>query len=75
MGVTLLNVEPGSERDIYNDLEGREGVKEVLHVFGEYDFITIIEVEGLTKLNDIVDEIREISGVTTTQTIIGAEMP
>lgn len=75
VGVTLLNVEPGSEREIQSDLEGRTGVKDVLHVFGEYDFITIIEVEGLNTLNDIVDEIREIDGVTSTQTIIGAEMP
>lgn len=75
VGVTLLNVEPGSERQIQGDLEERRGVKDVLHVFGEYDFIAIIEVEGLNTLNDIVDEIREIEGVKSTQTIIGAEMP
>ncbi|PTD94806.1 AsnC family transcriptional regulator [archaeon SCG-AAA382B04] len=75
VGVTLLNVEPGCEREIYKNLDNRRDVKEVLHVFGEYDFITILEVEGLNKLNDIVDEIREINGITSSQTIIGAEMP
>ncbi|WP_371823766.1 Lrp/AsnC ligand binding domain-containing protein [Methanonatronarchaeum sp. AMET6-2] len=74
VGVTLLNVKPGTEREIQRDLESREGVREVLHVFGEYDFIVIVEVDGLSKLNDIVDEIREINGVLSTQTIIGAEM-
>ncbi|OKY77951.1 MAG: Lrp/AsnC family C-terminal domain [Candidatus Methanohalarchaeum thermophilum] len=75
VGVTLLNVSPGAEREIYDDLRGRSDVREVLHVFGEYDFITIVEVEGLSRLNDIVDDIRELEGVVSTQTIIGAEMP
>ncbi len=74
VGVTLLNVEPGTEREIYRNLDKKKSVKEVLHVFGEYDFIAIVEVDGLSTLNDKVDEIRDLSGVTSTQTIIGAEM-
>ncbi len=31
-----------------------------MHLFGEYDFIAIIETEGLVALNEIVDRIREI---------------
>ncbi len=34
VGVTLLNVEPGKEKQIHTDLTERTGVKEVLHVFG-----------------------------------------
>jgi DNA-binding Lrp family transcriptional regulator len=50
------------------------GIREVYHVFGEYDFVVIIEVEGLTALNNSVDNIRDIKGVTTTHTIVGAEL-
>jgi len=75
VGVTLVNVEPGKEKDVFNALNDLEGIREVLHVFGEYDFISIVDVEGLSKLNSVVDEAREVDGVMSTQTIIGAEMP
>lgn len=75
VGVVLVNVSPGNEKQVFNALKGIEGVREILHVFGEYDFIAIVDVEGLSKLNSVVDEAREVDGVTSTQTIIGAEMP
>ncbi len=74
IGVTMVNVVPGEEKTVYKQLTKIEGVKDVFHVFGEYDFVTIIDVEGLSTLNKIVDKIREIKGVTSTQTIVGAEM-
>ncbi len=74
IGVTMINVVPGEERTVYNQLTGISGVREVFHVFGEYDFISIIDVNGLTDINKSVDTIREIEGVTSTKTIIGAEL-
>ena len=74
IGVTMINVVPGEERTVYNQLTGIIGVREVFHVFGEYDFIAIIDVNGLTDINKSVDTIREIEGVTSTKTIIGAEL-
>jgi DNA-binding Lrp family transcriptional regulator len=62
------------KKKVYQELRKIEGVKDVFHIFGKYDFAVIIEVEGLSKLNYIVDKIREIVGVTSTQTIIGAEI-
>jgi len=50
------------------------GIKEIYHVFGEYDFIVISEVEGLSTLNKLVDTIRESENVTATQTVVGAEL-
>lgn len=75
VGVTLVNVVPGKEQHVFGAIDEIEGVREILHVFGEYDFIAIVDVEGLSTLNSVVDEVRETEGVTTTQTIIGAEMP
>jgi DNA-binding Lrp family transcriptional regulator len=73
VGVCLINVELGKEAEVKDALSKQEDIREVLHLFGEYDFIVIIETDGLKALNDIVDKIREIKGITATRTIIGAE--
>ncbi|MDI6639191.1 MAG: Lrp/AsnC ligand binding domain-containing protein [Methanocellales archaeon] len=74
VGVTMVNVVPGEEKSVYNELTGIDGIRDIFHVFGEYDFVVIMEVEGLSTLNKLVDSIREIKGVTSTQTIVGAEL-
>ncbi len=73
VGVCLINVELGEESKVKEALTRHEGIRELLHLFGEYDFIAIIETEGLQALNGIVDRIREVKGITATRTIIGAE--
>ncbi len=74
IGVTLVNVVPGQEKTAYNELVNIKGIKDVYHVFGEYDFVVISQVEGLSALNKLVDTIRESENVTSTQTIVGAEL-
>ncbi|KQC16184.1 MAG: Lrp/AsnC ligand binding domain-containing protein [Methanothrix sp.] len=74
IGVTMVKVVPGQERTVYNALREIEGIKDVYHVFGEYDFVVVLEVEGLSVLNRLVDTIREIHNVTATQTVVGAEL-
>jgi uncharacterized protein with GYD domain len=75
IGVTMINVVPGQEKATYNELCTLDGIKEVYHVFGEYDdFVAVIEVQGLSTLNKLVDLIRENKSVTATKTVIGAEL-
>jgi len=74
VGVTLVNVVPGQEKEAYKELTNIKGIKDVYHVFGEYDFVVISEVEGLSTLNRLVDTIRESKNVTATHTIVGAEL-
>lgn len=74
VGVTMVNVVPGEEKSVYNKLSGIDGIRDIFHVFGEYDFVVIMEVEGLSTLNKLVDSIRDIQAVTSTQTIVGAEL-
>ena len=74
IGVTMINVLPGYEKAAYRELRNIEGIKDVYHVFGQYDFVVIIEVEDLSILNSVVDRIRESETVTATQTIVGAEL-
>ncbi|WP_440948851.1 Lrp/AsnC ligand binding domain-containing protein [Methanosarcina sp. T3] len=70
----MINVLPGYEKAAYRELKNIEGIKDVYHVFGEYDFVVIIDVEDLSILNAVVDRIRESETVTATLTIIGAEL-
>jgi DNA-binding Lrp family transcriptional regulator len=70
----MINVLPGYEKAAYRELRNIEGIKDVYHVFGQYDFVVIIDVEDLSILNAVVDRIRESETVTATQTIVGAEL-
>ena len=74
VGVTMVKVVPGEEKSVYNQLNDIDGIKDIFHVFGEYDFVVIMEVGGLSTLNKLVDSIRDIKAVTSTQTIVGAEL-
>ncbi len=73
VAVCMINVELGKEAHVRRKLSMFEGVRELLHLFGEYDFLLILESPELRQINYIVDKIREIEGVTSTKTIIGAE--
>jgi len=55
-------------------IKGMKNVREIYHVFGEFDFVVIIEANSLSELNNTVDEIRSAEGVTRTQTVVGAEI-
>jgi uncharacterized protein with GYD domain len=69
-----VTVVPGQEKAAYDELRKIKGIKDVYHVFGEFDFVVISDVEGLSALNKLVDMIRESGNVTKTQTIVGAEL-
>jgi DNA-binding Lrp family transcriptional regulator len=74
LGVTLVKVVPGHERSVFDALRDIPGFRELHHVFGEYDFLVIAEVESLPLLSKTVDKIRDVEGVATTHTIVGAEL-
>ncbi|MDR7666417.1 Lrp/AsnC ligand binding domain-containing protein [Methanosarcina sp. Z-7115] len=74
IGVTMINVLPGYEKAAYRELKNIEGIKDVYHVFGEYDFVIIIDVEDVNVLSEVVDRIRESETVTASRTIVGAEL-
>ena len=69
-GFTMVNVVPGAEYEVWQKLVKISGVTRVVHVFGEFDYIVLIEVNEISELNDAVDNIRLIQGITTTQTFV-----
>jgi DNA-binding Lrp family transcriptional regulator len=73
-GFVMINVEPGTEKAVHDALQKIKGIREVVPVYGERDFIAIADVESISDLNRAVMNIREIGGVTYTQTILGMEL-
>ena len=74
IGVTFVKVVPGHEKTAYNEFLKIKGIQDVYHIFGEFDFIVISKVDGLSALNRLVDTIRESKNITATNTILGAEL-
>ena len=74
VGVTFVNVVTGYERSVFEALKTIPSLRELYHVFGENYFLVILEVENLPVLSKTVDEIRAVEGVTTTRTVVGAEL-
>ncbi len=70
IGFAMVNVVRGTEYEVWQELVKIDGVTRVVHVFGEFDYIVIIEVNELSELNHAVDDIRLIQGVTTTHTFV-----
>ena len=73
-GFIMINVEPGTEKAVHDELMAIKGIREVVPVYGEHDFIAIADVESISDLNRAVLNIREISGISYTQTIQGMEL-
>ncbi len=74
VGFTMINVVPGAEQEVWQELVKVSSVTKVVHVFGEFDYIVIIEADELSELNRAVEEVRLIHGVTTTRTFVEHEL-
>ena len=70
IGFTMMNVVRGAEHEVWQELAKIRGVTRVVHVFGEFDYIVIIEVNEISELNQAVDDIRLIQRVTSTRTFV-----
>lgn len=72
VAVCFINAKLGEEVKIRRKLSMFQGVRDVIELFGEYDFMVVIDAENLKQVNFIVDSIRKLEGVTTTKTLVGA---
>jgi DNA-binding Lrp family transcriptional regulator len=70
IGVSMIKVMPGRERSVYHAVKSINGVQDVYHIFGEFDFFIILEAEGLNKLNQLVGEVQAIREVIVGRTIL-----
>ena len=73
-GYVLINVEPGAETSVFEQLSELSFVSDINHLFGDYDIIIKIEADGIgTIAGMVVESIRSISGISNTKTLACAE--
>jgi DNA-binding Lrp family transcriptional regulator len=69
----LATIKAGSERDVKDKLRNIPEVTDVNILYGEYDVIIKIDLDGISELSDfILDKIRAISAIERTTTLIVA---
>ena len=67
----LINVASNTEKQVVQDLLNVDGVKHAHIVTGLHDIIAYVETDDMSQLRDvIINEIREIAGITKTVTCI-----
>jgi nitrate reductase NapAB chaperone NapD len=64
IGITMIKVRPGHEKSVDALLMGIEGVKEVYHLFGEFDFLVVMQAERSQLLSRLTEKIRRLGEVT-----------
>lgn len=70
----LINIRPGSIREVVKNLKRTEGVVEVNMTFGPYDAVAILKTGDITHLGRILSsEIQPIPGITQTLTCLAVE--
>ena len=52
-GYVLINVEPGAETSVFEQLSKLSFVSDIYHLFGDYDIIIKIEAEHPIKVDEI----------------------
>jgi DNA-binding Lrp family transcriptional regulator len=66
----LINTDPSKTRDVYEKLESLEGVANITVVFGRFDLVAMIRALDLDAGSKLITKIREVEGVTATETLI-----
>ena len=70
----LLNIDPGSEEKVLNEVRKVPNVKKSHRVYGVYDMIAEVEANSMDELKEIVTwKIRRLDGVRSTLTAIVIE--
>lgn len=70
--IVLLNTERDKVNDVADDMAALEGVSEAHSVAGRVHLVAIIRVPENDALADLVtNRIRQIDGITNTETLIG----
>ena len=70
--IVLLNTERDRVNDVAEALIGLDGVSEVHSVAGRYDLVAILRVaENDTLATLVTEHVRQVEGITHSETLIG----
>jgi hypothetical protein len=70
IGISMIKVMPGRERPVYCAIRSMNGVLDIYHIFGEFDFFIILQAEGFSKLNQLLEEFQKLEDVLGVRTIL-----
>jgi len=74
MGCVLIKLVPGMDTKAFDSISKLES-KGIYALFGVYDALMMVEARDIKELTSfVVDNIRNIEGVESTRTMIGAEI-
>ncbi len=74
-GYVLVNVEPGSEVEVFKSASSLSFVTDANLLFGDHDIIVKLEADNMGDIARlVVESIRAIPGVLNTKTLACAEM-
>jgi len=71
----LIRTAPQKSREVYWNLKNLEGVANIVRVFGRYDLVVMIRALDIDAAGKLVTKIREVEGITHTETLIAAPPP
>ena len=66
----LINTDPAKTKQVYEQLKLLEGVANITAVFGRFDLVVMIRALDLDAGAKLIAKIREVDGVTATETLI-----
>jgi DNA-binding Lrp family transcriptional regulator len=70
-GLVLVKLSPGREKVTLKSIKETKGVAHVSAVYGRWDLVVDIEAEDLPHMtNVVVEKIRSIPGVQSTETLV-----
>lgn len=74
IGYVLINAKPGMEFEAFQIIKELENVVDATILFGDYDILVKIVADDMGVIaRTVVDDIRQVKGVSDTKTLAGAE--
>jgi DNA-binding Lrp family transcriptional regulator len=70
----LINTDPSKTKAVYEKLKSLEGVANITAVFGRFDLVVMIRALDLDAGSKLITKIREVDGVTATETLIATSI-
>jgi DNA-binding Lrp family transcriptional regulator len=71
----LIRTTPQKTKEVFHTLKNMEGVANIVNVFGRYDMVLMIRALDIDAASKLVTRIREIDGISYTETLIMAPPP
>ena len=67
----LIVVDPAETQQVFETLQGVEGIAEVYQVMGPYDIVAVIEAPSITQVPALISQhIRVVEGIESTTTCV-----